>query len=170
MDDESTERQSELDEEMLRIVKRCIKVLLTALEARLADQLHDNPDESIGKIQIVIDEQGDICKLLGRQRKDRKNGVFVIQVPSQIAANAAEFALAEWAYSPKAIAAVIAEIDPRYMAPEWAHDLEIATEEVAEVLVGAIVIRQDSPIHMSLQQAANAPRSEKRRPMLWFSN
>ncbi|AKM78390.1 MAG: hypothetical protein UY31_C0008G0013 [Candidatus Wolfebacteria bacterium GW2011_GWE1_48_7] len=67
-----------------------------------------------------------------------------------------EVLLAEYACNQNLIAMIIKVLDQKYADPDWEGDLDIVTEEVAEVFIKAIVITQGSPIHTHLHRATRS--------------
>lgn len=137
----------------VEVITQCIEVLLKSLEARIANRINDDPNEDIGNIRIIVDARGLIGARVKQQGQDPKCGTFFMCVASSTEGYRLEHMLAEWACNTRRIETAIKNLEPKYADPDWEEDLGIASEEVAEVLIKAIVITPGSPMYEYLYQA-----------------
>lgn len=141
---------------LTEVITSCIEVLLKSLEVRIADRLHDNPDEMIGNVRIIVDGRGIIGARVKQQGQAPKCGTFFMCVDTATEGYVMEFMLAQWACNTSRIATAIKVLEPKYADPDWEEDLSIASDEVAEVLLNAVVITPGSPMHTYLHRATRA--------------
>lgn len=152
-------KQTEVEQDAAsptEVITSCIEVLLKSLEARIADHINDDPNETIGNVRIIVDGRGIIGARVKQQGQDKKCGTFFMCVSTATEGYQMEFILAEWACNTSRIATAIKALEPKYAEPDWEEDLSIASEEVAEVLIKAVVITPGSPMHTYLHRATRA--------------
>lgn len=160
MDPNLTPEQRKEAAELLPIFLDSFKILLASLEARLIDRQSDNPNEDIGKIDIIVDPDGMLAKCINAKPRNVRGGFVLITVSTKEAAYRMEKLLAGGACDTPNIGSIIALIDPRYADPAWIEDLDIAADEVARVLVNARVLVPGLPIYTLLQKAARQTHAD----------
>lgn len=142
----------ELDVDMNDVINSYIAVLLDRFD-ELNDREGEYADEILGMIRIVIDD-GITAEYLNSKYTEGQ-GMLLLSVLSTEQADDIEALLVQWSFDSEALEDVVKSFRPDYPNSEGYYDyIDIVTEEIAEILLQAMIIPADSILSMRLHEAA----------------